>query len=57
MPREMLYLQREVGNSCPGRGPKEGNVLFNDWCNKGRGMCHPVCGMIYKRTLAANRKE
>ena len=18
-----------------------------DWCNKGRGMCYPVCGMVY----------
>ena len=20
--------------------------LFYDWCNKGRGMCYPVCGMV-----------
>ena len=19
----------------------------HDWCNKGRGMCHPVCGMMH----------
>ena len=19
----------------------------NDWCNKGRGMCYPVCGMVH----------
>ena len=19
--------------------------VFHDWCNKGRGMCYPVCGM------------
>ena len=19
---------------------------LHDWCNKGRGMCYPVCGMI-----------
>ena len=30
--------------------------VLHDWCNKGRGMCYPVCGMC-KRTLAANRKE
>ena len=20
---------------------------FHDWCNKGRGMCYPVCGMMH----------
>ena len=31
---------------------------IHDWCNKGRGMCYPVCGMVHiKRTLAANRNE
>ena len=20
---------------------------FHDWCNKGRGMCYPVCGMVH----------
>ena len=31
--------------------------VLHDWCNKGRGMCNPVSGMVHKRTLAANRKE
>ena len=22
-------------------------ILFHDWCNKGRGMCYPVCGMVH----------
>ena len=22
-------------------------VVVHDWCNKGRGMCYPVCGMVY----------
>ena len=29
--------------------------VLHDWCNKGRGMCYPVCGMmmlIGKRTVA-----
>ena len=27
-------------------------------CNKGHGMCYPVCGMVHiKRTLAVNQKE
>ena len=32
--------------------------VLHDWCNKGYGMCYPVCGGdAYKRTLAANRKK
>ena len=22
-------------------------VMYNNWCNKGRGMCYPVCGMVH----------
>ena len=26
--------------------------VIHDWCNKGRGMCYPVCGMVHiKKTL------
>ena len=21
--------------------------VLHDWCNKGRGVCYPVCGMIH----------
>ena len=21
--------------------------VFHDWCNKGRDMCYPVCGVVY----------
>ena len=21
--------------------------VFHDWCNNGRGMCYPVCGMVH----------
>ena len=21
--------------------------VLHDWCNKDRGMCHPVCGMVH----------
>ena len=21
--------------------------VFHDWCNKRRGMCYPVCGMVH----------
>ena len=22
-------------------------AVLHDWCNKGRGMCYPVCGMVH----------
>ena len=26
--------------------------VLHDWCNKGRGMCYPICGMMHiKETL------
>ena len=28
--------------------------VLHDWCNKGRGMCYPVCGMVHSRE-AVNR--
>ena len=31
--------------------------VLHDFCNKSRGMCYPVCGMVHIKTLAANRKE
>ena len=33
--------------------------VLHDWCNNGRGMCYPVCGMehINRAALAVNRKE
>ena len=33
-------------------------LLIHDWCNKGRGMCHPVCGMMHiKESLLLIRKS
>ena len=23
--------------------------VLHDWCNKGRGMCYPVCGMVHTK--------
>ena len=23
------------------------HLQLHDWCNKGRGMCYPVCGMVH----------
>ena len=32
--------------------------VLHDWCNKGHGMCYPVCGMMHiKRTLAAKSER
>ena len=31
--------------------------VLHDRCNKGCGMCYPVCGMMHIKTLAVNRKE
>ena len=28
-----------------GGGPIE--LFLHDWCNKGRGMCNPICGMVH----------
>ena len=25
--------------------------VLHDWCNKGRGMCYPVCGMVHIKEL------
>ena len=25
--------------------------VLHDWCNKGCGMCHPVCGMMHIKEL------
>ena len=25
--------------------------VLHDWCNKGRGMCYPVCGMVHIKEI------
>ena len=33
-------------------------AVLHDWCNKGRGMCYPVCGMMHiKEPLVLIRKS
>ena len=27
--------------------PIELFLVLHNWCNKGRGMCYPVCGMVH----------
>ena len=29
------------------RKPAAATTRVHDWCNKGRGMCYPVCGMVH----------
>ena len=37
-----------IGSILHDGGPKK----LHNWCNKGRGMCYPVCGMVHiKKTL------
>ena len=32
--------------------------VFHDWCNKGRGMCYSMCGMVHiKEPLQQIRKS
>ena len=34
---------------------RRGNLLPPHRCNKGCGMCYPVCGIVHIKYLAANR--
>ena len=38
--------EREEGNSTITFQP-----VPHDWCNKGGGMCYPVCGMVHIKEL------
>ena len=33
-----------------------GTNVFHDWCNKGGGMCYPVCGMVHIKEPLRERK-
>ena len=39
-----LMVRWVVGSILHGVDPLS---YFHDWCNKGRGMCYPVCGMVH----------
>ena len=50
-----------VVGSIPHGGPI---VLFlvlqpvlHDWCNKGRDMCYPVCGMMHIKELSDSERK
>ena len=31
--------------------------VLHDWCNKGRGMCYPVCGMVHIKDLLIEKSS
>ena len=37
-------MGRRIDPSC---GGQLSYFSLHDWCNKGRGMCYPVCGMLH----------
>ena len=48
------YLVRSVQCQCLMHGLMKPThivdclrIIYHDWCNKGRGMCNPVCGMVH----------
>ena len=45
-----LMVQWVVGSILHGVDPLSYfsfQPVLHDWCNKGRGMCYPVCGMVH----------
>ena len=39
--------QRSVQTLCISLSYFSFQPVLHDWCNKGRGMCYPVCGMVH----------
>ena len=56
--RSLVFQKvRWVVGSIPQGGPNEPFLVLHDWCNKGRGMCNPVCGMVHiKEPLLLSEK-
>ena len=42
---EIRTVSGPVINDINGICPKK--PVLHDWCNKGHGMCYPVCGMVH----------
>ena len=45
-----LMVRWVVGSILHGEDPLSYfsfQPVLHDWCNKGRGMCYPVCGMVH----------
>ena len=46
--KRTLAANRKESLYSGGRGfPLSLQPVLHDWCNKGRGMCYPVCGMVH----------
>ena len=46
----LLMVRWVVGSTFHGVDPLSYfsfQPVLHDWCNKGRGMCYPVCGMMH----------
>ena len=41
--QQLLVLPLSVAHHCP----QSFQPVLHDWCNKGHGMCYPVCGMVH----------
>ena len=49
-----LMVRWVVGSILHGMDPLSYfsfHPVLHDWCNKGRGMCYPVCGMVHIKEL------
>ena len=42
--KRSLMVRWVVGSILHGVDPQ---LVLHNWCNKGRGMCYPVCGMVH----------
>ena len=47
-PSTQCMVRWVVGSILHGVDPLSSfQSVLHDWCNKGRGMCYPVCGMVH----------
>ena len=44
---QILAQSKQVRVFHPRLGYFSFQPVLHDWCNKGRGMCYPVCGMMH----------
>ena len=48
LPKKEFNLKLEIQTHTRSRdGFPSYKPVFHDWCNKGRGMCYPVCQMMH----------
>ena len=57
---QLITLRKQIGNAFATHPLSyfPFQPVLHDWCNKGRGMCYPVCGMVHiKEPLLLIRKS